>query len=219
MPAWRLAPATPDGVPVGGWGNPAVFGFYANKQITTGEGGMVTLGDPGMKAWVDSGRNQGRAPNMDRLDHDRLGFNDRLSDIACALGLTQLEVSMTSLPRGPAWQASTARRWRTSGVWRPMPRHGGQPPRLVCVRGVDPPPRRSRCGYQGAGGGKGVKSKPYLPAIHLMRCYRERFGHQPGDFPICEDVAACSIALPFFVGMEEWQVRCVVDVLRDAVAW
>ena len=50
-----------------------------------------------------------------------------------------------------------------------------------------------------------------------MRFYRERFGHKPGDFPICEDVAARSIALPFFVGMEEWQVRCVADVLREAV--
>ena len=72
-------------------GNPAVFGFYANKQLTTGEGGMVTLGDAEMKERIDSERNQGRAPDMGWLDHDRLGFNYRLSDIACALGLAQLE--------------------------------------------------------------------------------------------------------------------------------
>src|ERR1051325_3083817 len=72
-------------------GHPAVFGFYANKQLTTGEGGMVTVGDAALKERIDSERNQGRAPDMGWLDHDRLGFNYRLSDIACALGLAQLD--------------------------------------------------------------------------------------------------------------------------------
>ena len=80
-----------DGPPVGGRGHPAAFGFYANKQLTTGEGGMLTLGSAEHKEQVDSERNQGRAPDMGWLDHDRLGFNYRLSDIACALGLVQLE--------------------------------------------------------------------------------------------------------------------------------
>ena len=80
-----------DGGPVGGRGHPAVFGFYANKQLTTGEGGMITLGDGALKERIDSERNQGRAPNMDWLDHDRLGFNYRLSELACALGLAQLD--------------------------------------------------------------------------------------------------------------------------------
>ena len=76
---------------VGGRGHPAVFGFYANKQLTTGEGGMVTTGRRGVKERIDSERNQGRAPDMGWLDHDRLGFNYRLSDIACAIGIAQLE--------------------------------------------------------------------------------------------------------------------------------
>src|SRR5581483_10975760 len=80
-----------DGRPIGSRGHPAVFAFYANKQLTTGEGGMVCLSDAAMKEQIDSERNQGRAPNMDWLDHDRLGFNYRLSDIACALGIAQLE--------------------------------------------------------------------------------------------------------------------------------
>src|SRR5207245_3681709 len=79
-----------DGTRVGARGHPAVFGFYANKQLTTGEGGMVTVGDAALKQRIDSERNQGRAPDMDWLDHDRLGFNYRLSDLACALGLAQL---------------------------------------------------------------------------------------------------------------------------------
>ena len=79
-----LGAAPHDGPAVGGRGHPAVFGFYANKQMTTGEGGMITLGDAAHKARIDSERNQGRAPDMGWLDHDRLGFNYRLSDIACA---------------------------------------------------------------------------------------------------------------------------------------
>ncbi|MGB2711716.1 MAG: DegT/DnrJ/EryC1/StrS family aminotransferase, partial [Conexibacter sp.] len=86
-----LGAVHPDGVAVGGRGHPAVFGFYANKQLTTGEGGMVTLGDAAAKERIDSERNQGRAPDMGWLDHDRLGFNYRLSDVAAAIGLAQLE--------------------------------------------------------------------------------------------------------------------------------
>src|SRR4029078_8390941 len=70
---------------------PAAFGFYPNKQLTTGEGGMLVMGSAEHKEQVDSERNQGRAPDMGWLDHDRLGFNYRLTDLACALGLAQLE--------------------------------------------------------------------------------------------------------------------------------
>ena len=68
-----------------------MFGFYANKQLTTGEGGAVVCPDADAKARIDSERNQGRAPDMGWLDHDRLGFNYRLSDVACAIGIAQLE--------------------------------------------------------------------------------------------------------------------------------
>ena len=83
----------------------AVFGFYPNKQLTTGEGGMVTTADPAIKERLDSERNQGRAPNMDWLDHDRLGFNYRLSDIACALGLAQLQPARRAARRSCAGRA------------------------------------------------------------------------------------------------------------------
>ena len=99
-----------DGVAVGGRGHPAVFGFYANKQLTTGEGGMVTLADSALKQRIDSERNQGRAPNMGWLDHDRLGFNYRLSDIACALGIAQLDAWRRCSPVAFAWPSYTAKR-------------------------------------------------------------------------------------------------------------
>jgi perosamine synthetase len=207
----------PDGRPVGGRGNPAVFGFYANKQITTGEGGMVVLGDPALKERIDSERNQGRSPQRGWLDHDRLGFNYRLSDIACALGLVQLK----RLDEFLAARARLAGLYREAlqgirGLQLPCPdMEGSRRGWFVFV--VQLPRRADRDTVVRALAAEGIQSKPYLPAIHLMRFYRERFGHRPGDFPVAEDVAARSIALPFFVGMREWQVRCVADVLREAV--
>jgi perosamine synthetase len=203
-----------DGMAVGGRGNPAVFGFYANKQITTGEGGMVTLGDAKLKARIDSERNQGRAPDMGWLDHDRLGFNYRLSDLACALGLGQLgrldemlaarervaelyrealsEVEGLQLPCRD--QSGNVRGWFVFVVQLPS----GVERDMVIRRLVD----------------HGIQSKPYLPAIHLMSFYRERFGHRPGEFPVCEEVAVRSLALPFFPGLSEQQVARVADGLR-----
>jgi perosamine synthetase len=203
-----------DGVAVGARGHPAVFGFYANKQLTTGEGGMVTTSDPAVKARMDSERNQGRAPDMGWLDHDRLGFNYRLSDIACAIGLAQLD----------RLDAMLADRARVAALYRealagledltlPCADAGGDR-RGWFVFVVQVPPGTDRDGVVRALGARGVQSKPYLPAIHLMSFYRERFGHRPGEFPVCEDVAARSVALPFFPAMTEAQVDRVAQALR-----
>ena len=115
-------------------GIPPTFAFYANKQLTTGEGGMLTMGSAEHKERVDSERNQGRAPNMDWLDHDRLGFNYRLTDIACALGLAQLE----HLDEMLAGRARVAGLYREAlagtEVGLPCPDDGGDVARLVRVR-------------------------------------------------------------------------------------
>jgi perosamine synthetase len=205
-----------DGGAVGGRGHPAVFGFYANKQLTTGEGGMVTLGDEAMKARIDSERNQGRAPDMGWLDHDRLGFNYRLSDLACALGLAQLE----RLDRMLAGRARVAELYREAlagveGLGLPCVdgAGGGGARRGWFVFVVQLPRGVDRDGTIRALAAEGIQSKPYLPAIHLMSFYRERFGHRPGEFPVCEDVAARSVALPFFPEMTEGQVVHVCEAL------
>jgi perosamine synthetase len=207
-----------DGVPVGGRGHPAAFGFYANKQLTTGEGGMLTLGSSALKETVDSERNQGRAPDMGWLDHDRLGFNYRLTDLACALGLAQLERLDWMLSA----RARVASLYRDAfagfeGLELPCEDEGGD------VRGwfvfvVQLPHGADRDDTIRALAARGVQSKPYLPAIHLMSFYRERFGHREGQFPICEDVAARSIALPFFPELTEGQVAEVAEAL-DAVLY
>ena len=206
-----------DGTPVGGRGSPAVFGFYANKQLTTGEGGMVTLAEPAMKERIDSERNQGRAPDMGWLDHDRLGFNYRLSDLACALGIAQL----ARLPEMLAERAAAAealqggaRGDRGADAAVPGPR-GDRRGWFVFV--VQLPRAADRDATVRALAARGIQSKPYLPAIHLMSFYRERFGHREGEFPVCEDVAARSLALPFFPGMSEGEVARVAAELRSAL--
>ena len=206
-----------DGVPVGSRGHPAVFGFYANKQLTTGEGGMITMADASFKERIDSERNQGRAPNMDWLDHDRLGFNYRLSDLACALGLAQLERLDTMLG-GRARVADLYRQALADvGVELPCPERG-RIRRGWFVYVVQLPHGFDRDAVVRALYERGIPSKPYFPAIHLMSYYRERFGHREGEFPVCEDVAARSIALPFFPDMSEGQVERVAESLRHVLA-
>jgi perosamine synthetase len=207
-----------DGVAVGGRANPSVFGFYANKQLTTGEGGMVTFADRALKERIDSERNQGRAPDMGWLDHDRLGFNYRLSDIACALGIAQLE----RLGEMLAARARVAARYREAlegveGLELPCAdRAGNERGWFVFVVQLPRDVDRDQTVRELATAG--IQSKPYLPAIHLMSFYRERFGHREGEFPICEDVSARSLALPFFPQMSEGQVGRVAEGLSLALS-
>jgi perosamine synthetase len=206
-----------DGTKVGAGRHPAVFGFYPNKQMTTGEGGMVTVGDENLKVRIDSERNQGRAPDLGWLDHDRLGFNYRLSDVACALGIAQLEHLDDML----ADRARVAARYREAlagveGLALPCPDAGGAR-RGWFVFVVQLPPGSERDVVVRDLGARGVASKPYFPAIHLMSYYRETFGYREGQFPVCEDVAARSIALPFFPQMTEGQVEQVADALRQVL--
>ncbi len=202
-----------DGVAVGGRGHPAVFGFYANKQLTTGEGGIVTMADPAWKERIDSERNQGRAPNMDWLDHDRLGFNYRLSDVACAIGLGQLEHLDAMLTARAGVAASYAEALAPiEDLQLPCPDAGGNR-RGWFVYVVQLPRGVDRDDTVRALADAGIPSKPYFPAVHLMSYYREQFGHREGEFPVCEDVAARSIALPFFPRMSEGQVERVAEAL------
>ncbi len=206
-----------DGGEVGGRGHLAVFGFYANKQLTTGEGGVITGADADVKARVDSERNQGRAPNMDWLDHDRLGFNYRLSDIACALGLAQLE-RLDDLLGGRARVATLYREalGDIEGLGLPcMEREEARRGWFVFV--VQLPREVKREAVMRELAARHIPSKPYFPAVHLQSFYRETFGHRPGEFPVCEDVAERSLALPFFPEMTEGQVARVAEALHEVL--
>jgi perosamine synthetase len=205
-----------DGTPVGGRGHPAIFAFYANKQLTTGEGGLVATADPAIKATIDSERNQGRAPDMQWLDHDRLGFNYRLSDIQCALGLAQLDRldgMLADRARVAAWYAEAlADLVDRTGLELLAPDAGGER-RSWFVYVVRVPRGVDRDATITALAERGIQTRPYLPAIHLFSFYRERFGFREGQFPVTEDAAARGLSLPFFPAMTQDQVARVVAEL------
>jgi perosamine synthetase len=174
---------------------------------------MVVCADPALKERMDSERNQGRAPNMDWLDHDRLGFNYRLSDIACALGLAQLQ-RLDELLAGRERVAALYRAalHELAGVALPC-ENTGQARRGWFVYVIQLPRGVDRDATVTALGARGIAAKPYFPAIHLMSYYQETFGYRAGQFPVCEDVAARSIAIPFFPQMTEGQVARVAEAL------
>jgi perosamine synthetase len=202
-----------DGTLVGARGNLATFGFYPNKQLTKGEGGAVVCPSAAIGDRIDSERNQGRAPDMGWLDHDRLGYNYRLDDLSCALGVAQLE----RLDQLLADRARVAGLYEQAlgdleGLGLPCADDGGDR-RSWFVYVVRLPREVDRDGVIVALRERGIDSKPYLPAIHLNAFYRGRFGHRPGEFPVCEDISARSLALPFFGALTEGEVGQVAEAL------
>jgi perosamine synthetase len=206
------------GARVGARGHPAAFAFYANKQLTTAEGGMLAARDAGVRAQVRSERNQGRGEDMDWLGHDRLGFNYRLSDVAAAIGVAQLERIDTLLAERRRVAALYAERLgEIEGLDLPCPDRD-RARRSWFVYVVQLPAGSDRDGVIRSLGERGIAAKAYLPCIHLQPFYRERFGYRGGEFPVAEQVAERSLALPFFTGITEDQVERVCTAMRELVA-
>jgi perosamine synthetase len=205
-----------DGRMAGSRGNFATFAFYANKQMTTGEGGMIVPTDAEAAARLRSERNQGRAVDMGWLDHDRLGFNYRLSDVSAAIGLGQVEKLPRLLEERAAVAAAYGERLAVvPGIAAPMAARGREVRSwfVYVVRLADEVDRdavilRLR--------ERGIDSKSYLPSIHLFPHIRE-LGYREGQFPIAEAASAHSLALPFFPRMSEAQIERVCTELAVAV--
>jgi perosamine synthetase len=206
-----------DGVKVGARGDPCTFAFYANKQLTTGEGGALIPPDAEVAARVRSERNQGRAADMGRLEHERLGFNYRLTDTSAAIGLAQLERAEEILAR----RAELARLYGerladVEGLTLPCDDRGAER-RSWFVYVVQLPEHADRDAAIAGLAQRGIAAKPYLPCIHLMPFYRERFGFAGGEFPVAESFAERSLGLPFFTAMSEEQVDRVAGALAAAL--
>ncbi len=205
------------GVLIGARGNPAAFGFYANKQLVTGEGGMLTTGDADTVAQARSERNQGRGSDMDWLSHDRLGFNYRMSDVTAALGVAQVErLAGLLAERARVAGLYAERLGAIEGLVLPCADRGAER-RSWFVYVVQLPDAVDRDAVIGRLAQAGIASKAYLPVIHLQPFYRERFGYRGGEFPVAEAVAARSLALPFFTAMGESEVERVAEGLEIAL--
>lgn len=213
--------ASVQGRPIGSWGRAAAFGFYSNKQITTGEGGCITTDDDALACRCRSLRNQGRSRQPSgRLEHDRLGYNYRLDEMSAALGCAQLDRLDDLLDR----RTSVAEMYRqalapfTDDLVLPSQPAGARRSWFVyVVRLRDPFAAEARDQLMDHLQTNGIGCAAYFPPIHLQSHYRERFGFAPGDFPVCEDIAARTVALPFFGAMTQEDVNRVADVLSEAL--
>ncbi len=210
-------------------GDFGVFAFYPNKQITTGEGGMIVTDDDGAAALMRALRNQGRAPGDTWLQHTYLGYNYRLDEMSAALGAVQmgrLDELIASRQQVANWYGE----------------------RLAEIPGIEPPglaPTTNRVSWfvyvvrlpaaNGRLAGRitrsedrrgriaraladfGVPVRPYFLPIHLQPYQMERFDYRPGDYPVTEDLGSRGLALPFSSKMSEAQVERVCAALREVL--
>jgi perosamine synthetase len=206
------------GQPVGSSGHPAVFAFYPNKQMTTGEGGAVAVDSEEDWLLLKSLSNQGRSDSGEWLTHSHLGYNYRLDDVSAAIGIAQLE----KLDEILALRAQVAARYgellaSVDGVEAPLADDEDHARSwfVYVVRvadGID------RNGVMARLADEGIASKPYLPSIHLQPYWRERFGTREGMYPVAEEASRQSLALPFHTRLTAGEQQRVADALARAVA-
>lgn len=209
--------ASLDGVPAGRWGDAAAFGFYPNKQLTTGEGGVLVTDREDWARLARSLRNQGRSEDGSWLHHERLGYNYRMDDLSAAVGLAQLRRLDELLARRAAVAARYDERFRDCDGVSPLPpvRAGMSVSWFVYVvrlaAGIDREQLMVRLAA------RGIPSRPYFPAIHLQPFYRQRFGFRPGMFPHSEAASASLLALPFHGNLLEEDIEYVSVSVLDEV--
>jgi perosamine synthetase len=205
------------GRPIGSHGPPAVFAFYPNKQITTGEGGMVTTHSEEEHRLLKSLRNQGRADSGGWLEHARLGFNYRIDDVRAAIGLAQLEKLDAILERRATVAARYGRLLSTvEGLELPCA-DDEHHERSWFVYVVTLAPGTDREEVIATLEAQGVQTARYLPCIHLQPYMRERFGFREGLCPVAEELSTRTLALPFHALLEEDDQAYVAEALGSAL--
>jgi perosamine synthetase len=204
--------ATYKGRNVGTFGESAVFAFYPNKQMTTGEGGMIVTNSKKIYDLCSSLRNQGRSPNMQWLDHKYLGYNYRLDEMSAALGITQLAKIdfMINKRREIASIYDKFFKIYNGIVSTPRIAKGNTHTWFVYVIYLKNL-KIKRDSIIQALYEQGIATKPYLPSIHLFDFYRKRFEYKTGDYPISELTSNTGIALPIYIGLKESDIEYIVN--------
>jgi len=207
------------GKKIGGFGTMSVFGFYPNKQITTGEGGMILTDDDNLADACTSLRNQGRSRMGGWLAHERLGYNFRLSDINCALGIAQLN----------RVEEFVEKRRHVAKLYQQLLAHDN---RLILPQ--EPPDCRmawfvfvirlkekftlsSRDKILNDMRQRGIQVSNYFPPVHLQPFMVEKFGFKKGDFPITDSVCKSTIALPFHNNLSPQEAETVCKELVNCL--
>ena len=198
-------------------GDAAVFAFYPNKQMTTGEGGMIVTEDEEWAKLFRSLRNQGRDVFDAWLNHTRLGYNYRLDEMSAALGLVQMQrIGELLAKREQVARWYNERLTDVEFIERPyIAPTTTRMSWFVYVVRVKPPANRDEIMRKLTEAG--IPSRPYFTPIHLQPFYREKFGYQRGDFPVTEYLGDVCLALPFSGVMTETQVDQVCVALQHAL--
>lgn len=201
---------------VGQLGDAAAFAFYPNKQITTGEGGIVVTNEERIARLIRSLRNQGRSEMGSWLEHERLGYNYRMDEMSAALGVSQLrriEAFLEKRAQVASWYTDRLR--NVAGVRPPVVKPYVRMSWFVYVvtleEGLD------RRAVMKAMEAEGIPTRGYFSPMHLQPYIREQFGYREGDLPVTESVARRTIALPFHNNLTLPEVELVVDVLKYAI--
>ncbi len=208
-----------NGKKVGTFGKMSVFAFYPNKQVTTGEGGMILTDDDGLADICVSLRNQGRGKGDGWLSHERLGYNFRLCDINCALGIAQLsriEEIKAKRSRVAKWYQEMLD--DDDRLIVPTEPDGCDMSWFVfVVRLAEGYTDRQRDNIIKAMRGEGIQVSNYFPPVHLQPFMAKQFGYKKGDFPITESVCERTIALPFYNNLTKDEVAIVCRKLVQAL--
>jgi perosamine synthetase len=204
---------------VGTFGDCGVFAFYPNKQMTTGEGGMIVTDNKNIFHLCRSMRNQGRSESGSWLQHERLGFNFRISDINCALGIAQLE----------RIDEIMAKREKVASFYNQILKEFEELviPQLEAnkkiswfvyvIRLKDNYSRQDRDNILKKLKDKGIGCSDYFSPIHLQPFYRKLFGYKKGDFPITEKISERTLALPFYNNLGEERIEYICQHLKEII--
>lgn len=198
-------------------GDLASFGFYPNKQVCTGEGGMLVTSDVALAERVDSMRNQGRSNDGGWLRHERLGYNYRLDELSAAVGAVQ----MSRLPELLDARARVAEAYNRTladlGDLLTLPYVAPEVEMSWFVYVVRVAPGICRDTVIRLLGERGVQCRPYFPPIHLQPYYQDKYGFKPGDFPVTEAVSASTLSLPFHGLLTEEEMAYVRHCLGEVL--
>lgn len=204
---------------VGTFGDCGVFAFYPNKQMTTGEGGMIVTDDENIYKLCRSMRNQGRSEDGAWLQHERLGYNYRISDINCALGIAQLErIDEILAKRERVAKLYNERLKEIEELIIPQFEENKKISWFVyVVRLINKYSKEDRDLILNKLKEKGIGCSNYFSPIHLQPFYRKMFNYKKGDFPITERVSERTIALPFYNNLKEDQIDYVCENLKKII--
>lgn len=205
-----------NGKSLGQFGDAAAFAFYPNKQITTGEGGMIVTNDPDVARVCRSLRNQGRGEMGAWLEHERLGYNYRMTEMSAALGISQLrrlEDILSRRERVARWYTHRLSdlEWVRPPVVRPNVRMSWFVYTITLSEGL------SRDAVMQAMMREGIPTRGYFAPVHLQGYIRELFGTYEGMLPVTESVSRRTMALPFHSNLSYDEVDEVVEVLSKCV--